>query len=636
MSNKPILFALSFYISLAVLAVYLFFILFTYHKNRILLSENIEKNAVGMGNDIISEVKEKIVITQEITSTIRDQLPYFVKDNKIDKLLLPFFDRYPFIHSIHMDLERSKYPLYYKYLKVSRSGDLPIFQEYIKLTPDCWVEDKEFKILLEDNKKGWSKPFRCSNDSTTVSAYFSPIIINKEKLVPDTIGWISCDLSHNFLNRLIKKAEIGNKGFAFMVSKDGTYISHPDSNKMFNYNILNISQKVVRKNKESIKSALENGTSGSIIGYPEELNYKKAYIHYAPVQENGWMLIFVFPYSELYRDLNYTLAKMVFISILGVMTVLVLVYLITRRIIKPITRVASELHTFSSDDPDFIESVRNETEALIRSLNRLKARYAKIIDIQEKNGYDSKQLTQEIVLASEIQKSIIKTQYPAFPERNDLDIHSVFQPARIISGDLFDYFFIDKNHLLLSVGDVSGKGIPAALFMSVAYTLMRANGSDPEPEKIVFRVNNELCSTNKHQFFLTLFVGILNINTGLLKYCNAAHTRAFILKSQGRIMELDESHGIPLGLHPYRKYGNNSIVLEKDDVIILFTDGITESTDPDGNQFGMERFRNNIRNLKDYSAKEINERIIKSLNIHRNNSSVSDDITLLTIKFSPS
>jgi phosphoserine phosphatase RsbU/P len=632
-ANKSLSYILGFYISLAVLAVYLFFIVYTFRENKKLLSENIQTKAIETENSVITVINSKVAEIEGLTNEIVSKLPYYGIHNDIEKLIVPTFNNNQYLFSLQVYLEKNIFPITYKYIKLLKENDsIKIIRKDIRLPARCTNKSQKFDAVLQTRKPGWTEPYRCPEDSAVLSAFICPLYLISDAGKKEYIGWVACELSLRFLNQMIKGLKIDYNGSVVMVSKGGVYISHPDESKLFNNNLFNINRKVIRSDTTKIREILNYKETGTFFIYPEQFNYKKSIVFYTPVKETGWMLFLVFKQAELFHSLNAILVKMVAISFAGVLFVLLLIILITKNIVKPITKVVTEIDSFSREEPEYLESVKNEAEALNQSLERLKDRYNSITSLHKKFGQDNEKLNRDLIQASEIQKSFIKSQYPAFPERTDIDLHTVFQPAQIISGDLYDYYLLDRNNLLLAIGDVSGKGIPAALFMGVAHTLMRADFKLTEPDLIVSKINTDLCSANRHQFFLTLFLGILNLETGLLKFCNAGHNSSFILRNNGKVEELSESHGLPLGIYSDRHYNKGSVRIHKNDVIILCTDGITDTSDPDGSRFGTGRLKSSISLAFNLSSAEINKHILDNLNEFRRTSPIVDDVSLLTIK----
>jgi sigma-B regulation protein RsbU (phosphoserine phosphatase) len=200
-----------------------------------------------------------------------------------------------------------------------------------------------------------------------------------------------------------------------------------------------------------------------------------------------------------------------------------------------------------------------------------------------------------------------------------------------VSGDLYDFFFIDNHNLYFAIGDVSGKGISAAFFMSIAQTLLKGNANLNLPGKIVTKVNNELYTNNQHQFFLTLFVGVINFETKVLQFCNAGHPSTYIKDSAGSINELYQSHGMPLGIYPNRTYSQSEVALNSGDTIVLYSDGVTEMQNEQGIHFGSEMLIQAIQNNNNSEAKPYLLEIEHQLEKYRGSAKPSDDVTLMVI-----
>jgi sigma-B regulation protein RsbU (phosphoserine phosphatase) len=324
---------------------------------------------------------------------------------------------------------------------------------------------------------------------------------------------------------------------------------------------------------------------------------------------------------------------MLFFSVLGILVIYLLITYITNKQIEPLTSITSQLKKFSSAGSEITGNSENEIRQVSDSLNILKAWQEKQRLSQDEQQKQSKKRSRDIKQAAEIQQSFIRTDFPAFPERKDVDLYACYRPAKGVSGDLYDYFFIDDEHLVFTIGDVSGKGIPAAFFMSVAQTIIKSCATKISAKEIVMAANTELYTNNQHQFFLTLFLGVLNVKTGSLLYCNAAHTAPYILKSDGSITELAQSHGLPLGLYSDKMYEEAEIQIQKGDIIVLYTDGVNELQDENGIQYGAGRLEENLRNLVGLNPQEVVFKVEKSLDVFLGETKQIDDISILVLSY---
>jgi sigma-B regulation protein RsbU (phosphoserine phosphatase) len=270
---------------------------------------------------------------------------------------------------------------------------------------------------------------------------------------------------------------------------------------------------------------------------------------------------------------------------------------------------------------------------LTDSLENWQAKYGSLI--KERNQTETAKLKyeKELKSAREIQQNIIPVGKAVFTEHPEIDLFAILKPAEKVGGDLYDYFFIDKNHLLVAIGDVSGKGIPASLFMAVASTLIKTNAKILSSKDIVAKVNRELSTRNADQYFLTLFIGILDIRSGIMDYCNAAHNYPYILSADGTLHTLSRSHGLPLGIYKDKTYKSSKVELKVNDTIILYTDGVINAIDSKNQLYGTDRLEHNILNLNDLTSEEVINRLLKSIMIYEGESHQSDDISLLALRY---
>ncbi len=234
----------------------------------------------------------------------------------------------------------------------------------------------------------------------------------------------------------------------------------------------------------------------------------------------------------------------------------------------------------------------------------------------------------ELNIARDIQLSMVPK---SFPEYDSIDIYAQLEPAREIGGDLYDVFMIDNESLCLCVGDVSGKGAPAALFMAMAKTLIKSYASsDLSTASIVTRVNDELCLNNDESLFVTLFVSILNINTGELRYTNAGHNYPYIIKEDKTLITINQKHGPIVAAMDELIYKEDTLTLDKNDTLFLFTDGVTEAMNADEELYGEERLENFLAKSDVRDVKQTINSLLKDIELYEDGNPQTDDITLLS------
>ena len=243
----------------------------------------------------------------------------------------------------------------------------------------------------------------------------------------------------------------------------------------------------------------------------------------------------------------------------------------------------------------------------------------------------------DLALAAEIQLAILPHTFPPQPPfevyAGKANVHATMKAAKDVGGDFYDLYRIDDEHLGFCIADVSGKGVPAALFMAVSHTLLRFAGKNAiEPTTVITDSNTILATESFDSMFVTLFYGVLNTTTGEIRYVNAGHNSPYILRQDGEVEELPPSGNICLGVMPNMQFNAASVTLKPGDVIVTFTDGVTEVFSINGELFGEKRLETLLGTLVGKSAEEITEAVNAAVQQHAEGAEQSDDITTLVLK----
>ena len=243
-------------------------------------------------------------------------------------------------------------------------------------------------------------------------------------------------------------------------------------------------------------------------------------------------------------------------------------------------------------------------------------------------------IQRELNVATEIQTSILPRTFPPFPERKDFDIHARMMPAKEVGGDFYDFILIDNDRLGFVIGDVSGKGVPAAMFMAVCRTLLKATAlKGLSPSECFDEVNKVLYHESVRSMFVTVFYGVLNTRTGELQYCNGGHNPPYVLSRDGNVSLLEPTKSIALGAIEKANYQSRKIVLQPQDIVVLYTDGVTEAMDANGSEFTNERLEEYLRSVRDSSLTELTEGAVREVKSFSVGVPQSDDITLLALRY---
>ena len=274
-------------------------------------------------------------------------------------------------------------------------------------------------------------------------------------------------------------------------------------------------------------------------------------------------------------------------------------------------------------NPPILEARVKTHLALKVSMDELNKAYG-IIKVQKDRMED------ELNVGRDIQMSMLPLEFPAFPDRDDLSVHALLKPAREVGGDFYDFFFVNDDEICLVVGDVSGKGVPAALFMAVTKTMIKTRAMDDRsPASIITRVNDEMSADNPSCMFVTLFIAICNVRTGEFRFTNAGHNPPYIKRASGALECLDQRHGPIIGAVEEMAYKESEITMLFGDTVFIFTDGVTEAMDTDSQLYSEIRLENVLGETKSSTVENLVNESLASVESFADGAEQADDITIL-------
>lgn len=247
---------------------------------------------------------------------------------------------------------------------------------------------------------------------------------------------------------------------------------------------------------------------------------------------------------------------------------------------------------------------------------------------------EKERVNAELNMAREIQAGMLPSTYPAFPDRNEFDIYATMDPAREVGGDFYDFFFVDEDHLCMVIADVSGKGIPAALFMMISKTIMQNNAvMKKSPAQILTDANNAICASNKMEMFVTVWLGILEVSTGKLTAANAGHEYPVLKRNSGGFELMKDTHGFVVGGMEGMVYREYELSLEPGDKLFLYTDGVPEAQDAGGELFGTDRMLAALNKNAGASTVDILKNVRSDVDEFVNEAEQFDDLTMLCMEY---
>lgn len=357
---------------------------------------------------------------------------------------------------------------------------------------------------------------------------------------------------------------------------------------------------------------------------------------------------------------DFLLTVLLVICAIMVLLGMVMLLLVGKFVVNPINQLAEAAGRFVSDredsqSMDFLSSapVRQHTE-VTSAISRLDIRTGDEIQSlaeaiqtmeQEINAYidnltavtaEKERIGAELDVARNIQASMLPRIFPPFPERPELDLYATMTPAKEVGGDFYDFFLVDEDRLAMVMADVSGKGVPAALFMVIAKTLLKnAAQTGLDPKAVLEKVNEQLCVNNEAEMFVTVWLGILEIPTGTLTCANAGHEYPVVKKAGGEFQLIKDKHGFVLAGMEGSRYHEYELQLQPGDRLFLYTDGVTEATNANDELYGTDRMLNTLNRWPEGSCETLLQWLKADIEMFVGEAPQFDDITMLSLALKP-
>ena len=462
-----------------------------------------------------------------------------------------------------------RYPLFAPY--TYRSAD-NLIQLTLATQEYDYPSQEWFTKPIELDDGYWSEPYiDTGGGEILMTTYSVPIKDKKGK----TAAVLTADIALDWLTDLIGNIAIYPHASTIMISRTGNFMMSKEK-AMLESTLIDIVDGI-RSHEDFIRldHAMKSGQSGSTT-----VKYKgdDFHIFYAPVERTGWSMCIIVPADDIYGSIRQVGTMVFLLQILGLGLLVIII------------------NSFLRGQREF------------NSLNEKRER-----------------LQGELRIASNIQMSMIPKTFPPFPERQDIDVSASIVPAKEVGGDLYD-FFIRNEHLYFCIGDVSGKGVPASLVMAITRTLFRSVSSkEKSPGKIVSLMNDSMSKMNENNMFVTFFCGVLDLQSGLLRYCNAGHNAPLILTDHIQVLPVEPN--LPLGIIQGMHFTEQETKLNYDDALFLYTDGLTEAENSRLELFGEERMEEVLHVRR--SAQGHLEAMQSAVSEFVGDAPQSDDLTML-------
>ena len=443
-----------------------------------------------------------------------------------------------------------------------------------------YPEQKWFYRPLEEGEGYWSEPyFDTGGGEMLMTTYSVPVTDNKG----DVAAVLTADISLDWLTDLVGSIKVYPEAFSALVSRTGRLMVCPAPAFVMQKSVQDVAGVLADSSSvRDVSLAMLAGERGN-----RQVLYKgeKHYVFYAPIDRAGWSMAIVIPHKEIYGDVRRVALLVILLQVLGILLMSYILY----------KAVTSQL------------------------------RYR---DMSEKKH----RIDSELLVARDIQMSMIPTSFLSASGKTDVDMSGVVVPAKEVGGDLYDFFDRDGK-LFFIIGDVSGKGVPAALVMSAARGLFRtASSREKSPQRIVSSMNESLTELNENNMFVTCFLGVLDFGTGHLRYCNAGHNPPVRLGPDGASF-LEVVPNLPLGVMPGMKFQEQETNLSCGEGLFLYTDGLTEAENSAYELFGEARMMEIASRIREEDAEAQVKAMTAAVESYKGGHEASDDLTMLSIRF---
>lgn len=353
------------------------------------------------------------------------------------------------------------------------------------------------------------------------------------------------------------------------------------------------------------------------------------------------LLVVDIPVRRIEKNIaNFLLSNLIITVVVVAVFITGLQMMIKKSIVKPLKTISEETSKFTQSEKLLSEKLgkiktHDEIETLAESILKMEADINKYIENITAITAEKERIGAELNVATRIQASMLPCIFPPYPHRKEFDIYATMTPAKEVGGDFYDFFLIDDDHFALVMADVSGKGVPAALFMVIAKTLIKnmsqlGNGTVDE---ILHTVNRLLCENNEEDMFVTVWLGIVELSTGKLSAANAGHEFPVIKRKGGNYELFKDKHGFVLAAMPDSKYTPYEIQLEKGDILYLYTDGVPEATNEKYELFDTERLLETLNENKNVDLQKLLVNVKKRIDEFVGEAPQFDDITMLVFKY---
>ena len=505
-------------------------------------------------------------------------------------------------------------------------------------TPEYdYLHQEWYTKPLAEGKGTWSEPYIDEGGGEVgMITYSQPIINSKGEIyaiqtADIALHWLSelmCELDSTTKQNMFKDSE-SFPSYSFIVSHKGTIVAYPYKAELSYKTLYEFLE-----DHDGLEDANEILSSNNGYTTVVQNNTGTMYVlFYSSIEHTGWTLVTIMPLKVILKPVGSIIGIFGILMLIGLIIVAVICRSAIRRVTMPITQFADSADEIASGNLSVELPTIKTKDEMLRLHNSFATMQKSLIQqIEETRSANEEKgrIEIELNIARDIQMSMLPKTFPPFPDRNDIEIYGKQKPAKEVGGDLYDFYIRDEK-LFFCIGDVSGKGVPASLVMAVTRTLFRTiSFKEALPERIMFGINNAMADNNESNMFVTLFLGVLDLPTGRLRYSNAGHNAPMLIGQT--IGLLPCAANVPLGVQTDWKFSQQETTIDLNTCIFLYTDGLTEAENAANEQFMEERMIEVAEGMS-HEPQQMIEQMFNAVHQFVGNAEQSDDLTMLAIQY---
>lgn len=605
-----------------------------------ILRQGTRETGVYLGRDLAGQIRMVLQDVERFPLFVGVRMEWDRPDAKqVERLVTDILRAHPNIYGMTLAFEPGA-------PGEGRAGRAPYFYRdpqnvirYVDLVRSYDYRAKDWYTLPRKLERPvWSEPYYDEGGGETLMSTFSVPFYRQDKGGRAFSGIVTADVQLDHLTRLVSACTILKGGHSFLLSRTGRIVAHANRDYIQKETIFSIADRTGNASLRELGRRMVRGDEG-FFRYYSPYTRKMSWACFAPVKNNGWSVGLSYPEEEVLSDIRALRLRANAAGAISLLLLLGVTAWLSHRVTRPIRLLArhtTEIARGNLDASFPIVPTRDEIGDLSRSFETMRRELKEYIANLASSTAARERMESELKIARQIQGSFLPHRFPPRSVERPVELHARLEPALDVGGDCHDFFMTDAHHLFITVSDVSGKGVPAALFMAVSKTLIKGIAElGLPPAKVLERVNGELAIENELCMFVTVIAAALDLRTGRLAYANAGHPSALMARRGEPVTWLELPRAGLMGITPDFACPPAETQLRDGDLVVFYSDGVTEAMNPDRTLFGEERLQQIVERHREAPPPLLVDEIFRAVREFTRGAPQSDDITVLAFRYLP-